>query len=287
MITETPMTNNQSVSAAHGESIYMLRDEDGRVMAGPFRGKPGLDLTDFVSEFRSERYAKAEASGEDFCFIDSGDIVSWLVALGVLAPLKTVSLQAHVDTHGENSYVPSHWPVCPSCGTGRGEESMGRVLRSFNRANWHRKCTKCGHTWGDHDEPYIFKLPMLEDDGRYVASGCVPYSISQAGGIQMDRAVEVCRSFGWNEGDGIDEVEGIAAARACGLEMVSVQPQRIAGSQTLRKVLDRLPRIGIYIVATREHWLAFANGENLDPAETHLRTEVTGCWEVRPYVSKS
>lgn len=89
---------------------------------------------------------------------------------------------------------------------------------------------------------------MVDDDGRYIHSGCVPYAISQAGGVPMDRAVEVCRAHGWVEGNGIDEDLGVAAAIACGLEMVERTAQQVAGALTLRKLFDRLSPSSSYRV---------------------------------------
>jgi len=261
--------------------IYMLRDDDGHVLGGPYHGVPGLDIEALASGFRAMSYAKAEAAGDDFCMIGGDDLATWLIERGLLTPIETVDLTASVDTRGEHAYVPAHWPQCPSCDTGRGETWMGRVLHSLNRTDWHRKCTSCGHTWDHRDEAYDASSPMLDDDGRCIDSGCVPYAISQAGGVPFERALNVCRAHGWRADNGIDEHRGIEAAIACGLEMREWKEQRVAGTLTLRRLFDRLSPAGNYVVATRGHWLAVVKGENRDQADTHLRSEVLACWEVR------
>lgn len=265
---------------AQGNIVYMLRDPYGSSEIGPLLGKPGLDFGSLAAEFRTEIYAKHEAEGKDWCLPTTSEFVDWLIGRGLLTSLNTISITLDIDTSGENAYVPSHWPLCPECGEGRGDEEMGRVLHSLNRREWFRKCTKCSHTWDHHDEPYRGGQPMLDDDGRYIDGGCVPYAISQAGGIPMDHAVAVCRKHGWAEGQGIEGFGGVAAAVACGLVLVEQEVRQIAGTLTLRKLFDRLPSSGSYIVAIRGHWLAFVGGENRDQAGTHLRAEVTSCWEV-------
>jgi hypothetical protein len=260
--------------------IYMLYDDYGGLVRGPLLGKPGLNMESLVAEFRSESYAKAEAAADDYCVLLSSDLADWLIARGLLRTLDTVSLTASVDTSGDHAYAPAFWPSCPACRDGRGDTSMGRVLHSLNRADWHRKCTECGHTWDHHDEPYTSTRPMVDDDGRYIDSGCVPYAISQAANIQFDDVVSVCRDLGWSEGVGMAEDLGVLAAQRFGLKMIPSHQIMVAGKPTLRKVLDTLSPARTYIVSTRNHWLAVVRGESRDQGETHMRTEVSGFWEV-------
>lgn len=260
-------------------TVCMLTDPQGRTVAGPLVGKPGLDLTAFVAEFRAERYATAEAKEEDWCFISDGDFVDWLIARGVLSPMASVNLTVDIDTSGTHRYLPRHWPECPACREGRGEETMGRVLHGLNRAEWYRQCTACGHAWDHHDEPYDSKRPMLEDDGRYIAGGCVPYALSQAGGLPIAQVLERCRARGWSE-NGMPVPDAIVAARELGITLTRSAAWRGAGKRTLRRVLDALRTDQTYVLATKDHWLAVVRGENRDPADTSLRAEVEGCWEV-------
>lgn len=260
--------------------IYTLFDDDGGIF-GTFYGRPGLDAHALSEQFRAECYAKAEADGDDFCTIFCSDFAAWLLARGIMSEIETASFSLSVNTSGDNKYTPTHWPICPSCHDGRGEENMGRVLHDLNRMEWHRLCTNCGHTWDHKDEPYDPNLPMLEDDGRYTPAGCVPYSISQAGQIQIDRVLSVCQQFGWTQEEGIATDDGVAAALALGLVM-DPQTLRVNGTLTLRKVFDTLSPLSRYIIATRGHWLAYVDGVNMDQAGTHLRNEVISCWIVRP-----
>jgi hypothetical protein len=260
--------------------VYMLHDADGRLAGGPLVGEPGLDFSALSAEFRALRYTQSEAAREDYCSISEYDLVEWLVGRGILVPMASVSVTVEVDTSGENRYVPSYWPLCPECNVGRGDDTPGAIEHSLNRWKWFFTCTACGNVWGHRDEPYDQKEPMIDDDGRTVAGGCVPYSISQASGLPMSRVLEVCRDRGWGEGDGMPEDEGIQAARTVGLRMVPGRVPMIAGKQTLRRILDALSPMKNYIVATRGHWLAVVKGENRDQANTNLRTEVTGYWEV-------
>lgn len=260
--------------------VYMLSGDEGD-SDGPFLGVPDIDFSLLASKFRAERYAQCEAERKDYCHISESDFVSWLLATGVLSPLKATEAYIRVDTSGENAYVPQHWPLCPQCGVGRGEEEMGRLLEALNRREWYRKCTECRHTWAHHDEPYYFDKPMLEDDGRCIAGGCVPYSLSQTTGLDIDEVLEACRERGWREGEGMDAICGIETASALGFRMVETHALVATGKLTLRKLLDTLSPAKSYIVATRGHWLAVVNGENRDQADTNMRAKVIGCWEVQ------
>lgn len=263
-------------------AIYTLSDDNGGFVGGPFVGEPGLDFVALAARFRTERYAKAEAEGEDYCFIFEHDFMFWLLGNGILSPMEVVAVTVALDTHGEHRYIPAHWPRCPECGEGRGEETMGRVMRQLNRCDWHRKCTHCGHTWDHHDDPYLGDQPMLEDDGRCVHNGCVPYSISQAGEVPINEVLAVCTRHGWSEAGGMYDTHGILAAAELGLSMVPRQMVGIEGKLTLRKLLERLTPTKNYIVATRNHWLAVVKGESRDQANTSMRAEVAGYWEISP-----
>lgn len=261
--------------------VYMLYEEDGRIAGGPYLGAPDLDFPALMAEFRTQRYAKCEAASEDYCFLTEDDFASWLLERGVLSPMKAAHITVNIDTSGANRYIPGHWPTCPECGAGRGDQNMGRVLHSLNRCEWYFKCTECDHTWDHHDEPYDHKNPMLEDDGRCIESGCVPYSISQVGGLPMPQVLKTCQSHGWSEDNGMPEDQGIEVAQRLGLRMIPGHMGMIGNKLTLRRLLDTLSPRKSYIVATRGHWLAVVNGINRDQGGTNMRTEVTGYWEVQ------
>jgi len=261
---------------------YMLYgDEDGTAY-GQFFGVPRLDFTTLSVVFRTERFAKAEAAQEDFCFIDDHDFIAWLFERGILShpPVAPVSVTIRIDDQGKNRYAPKHWPSCPECETGRGQDTSGDVVRQLNRWEWHLTCIECGHIWGHRAEPYDSKKPLIEDDGRMTHNGCVPYSISRVGGLPMESVLEVCRAHGFSEEDGMTEDSGIEVMRALGL---SVEPGRlamVAGRLTLRRLLNVLSATESYIVATRRHWLAVVHGENCDQADTSMRAEVVGFWKI-------
>ncbi len=266
------------------QTVYMLYEGCSHSAGGSYLGAPGLDFSVLAAEFRAERYAKAEAAGEDYCFISNGGFVVWLLERGVLAPMETVDVTVAINTWGENRYVPKHWPLCPSCGAGRGEEVMGhhgRVRRALNRMEWHHECTECGHAWGHHDEPYDHGKPMLEDDGRCIPNGCVPYAISQVCALPIAEVLEVCRRYGWAEDEGIGNAHAIAAVSELGWRMVPGALAQTSGKVTLRRLLGSLSTRKNYIVATKGHWLAVVGGENRDQAEKSMRTLVDRYWEVQ------
>lgn len=260
---------------------YMLYGDEDRSVYGPLFGAPGLDFAGLSAGFRSEWFAKAEAAQEDFCFIGDHDFVAWLLERGILShPLVApVNVTIGIDTQGENRYTPRHWPSCPECQIGRGEDTSGDIVRQLNRWEWYYTCTACNHVWGHRAEPYDGKKPLVEDDGRMTRNGCVPYSISQASGLPMESVLGVCKAHGFSEEDGLLEDSGIEAARALGL---SVVPGRIeiVGRLTLRRVLNMLSPAKNYIVSTRGHWLAVVQGNNCDQSDTSMRSEVVGFWEI-------
>lgn len=265
------------------QAVYMLYGEDGEDVAGPFLGDAGLELSELKAEFRAIFYAELEAKGEDYSFMGHGDFIGWLVRKNILRHMTTASLDISIDTSGEHTYVPRHWPLCPRCEEGRGREECGRTLYALNRREHFRQCTSCGHSWDHHDEPFMLRDgPMLEDDGRCTPAGCVPYSISQVCAKPFAEVLDACRARGWRDTEGLAEDQGIEVARMFGHQMVPVQSRMIAGKLTLKKVLAVLSPAKRYIVATNRHWLAVVNGENRDQSDTSLRTEVVGYWEVQP-----
>lgn len=268
--------------AAKPKKVYMLYNRDGGLEGGPYLGESDLDFSALSAKFQMERYAKAEAAKEDYCAVFECDFVAWLVGQGIVVPMETIAITVTLDTQGETRYIPTHWPLCPECGVGRGEETMGRVLHALNRCDWHRKCTECGHDWDHQDHPCRHDQPMLEDDGRCIANSCVPYSISQAGALPIADVLSVCAKHGWSESGGMYDSHGIQAAGELGVRMLPRQVAGIQGRPTLRKLLTTLHPAKNYIVATKEHWLAVVNGENRDPANTSMRTEVFAYWEVQP-----
>lgn len=261
-------------------TVYQLASHYGGTVGGPIVGPPGLDLATFVAQYRIERYAAAEAAREDYCYVSDDDFLGWLIEKEIVQPLPHQLLDVEIESTGEHAYVPKHWPLCPECGRGRGGEEMGRVLHGLNRAEWFCKCTECGHAWGHQDLPYMSGKPMLDDDGRYTEGGCVPYAISQVGGLPIAAVLEACRERGWSEGFGMRDRDGLSVARAFGLEVMTVPLAGVRGRLTLRRVLDRLSAQKNYIIATNGHWLPIVGGENRDPAETSMRSEVLNCWEI-------
>lgn len=261
--------------------VYMLYEDDDGFSGGPYLGKPGLDFRALSNQFRAMKYAEAEAAEEDYCWFNDSDFIAWLLKTEVLAVLKHTSANFTIASSSEHKYVPKHWPKCPGCEAGRGEECSGPVVHSLNRWEWYRKCVECGHTWNHHDVPYNSTMPMLDDDGRNVNGGCVPYSLSQVTDIPMSQVLELCRRHGWSEKTGMYAEHGVVVASQLGFQLEPAQ-QRIAGKLTLRRILNQLSPSKKYIVGTRNHWLAVVHGENRDQTGTGMRAEVISCWEVVP-----
>lgn len=260
--------------------VYQLCEPYGERVGEPVIGPPGLDLDAYVAQYRAERHAEAEAKEDDHCYVSEDGFLEWLIAKGIVRPLPYQRLTVRVETTGEHAYLPKHWPECPECHRGRGEEQPGDVLHGLNRWTWYRRCTECGHVWDQQDQPYDSKRPMLEDDGRYIEAGCVPYTISQVGGFTMEKALEVCRERGWTEQHGMHDYDGLAAARALGLTVTMFPLRGIDGKPTLRRVMDILSPTKNYIIGIKGHWLAVVRGENRDQGGNSLRVEVLNCWEV-------
>jgi hypothetical protein len=261
--------------------LYMFRDMDGRDLSGPLWGKPGLDIDALAATFRAECYATAEAEKKDWCFISESDFVPWLIARGLVCRAENTPLIVNIATSNEHRYVPRHWPLCPACGKGRGEEEGGEILWAFNRREWFYQCTACLHRWGHHDEPYDGKKPMLNDDGRYTVGGCVPYAISQVGALPFDTVLQACRTKGWTEADGMFETAGLQVVRDFGLAVKPFFADDGAARLTVKQLLGSLHSDAMYIVSTRRHWFAVVRGENRDSSDTSPRSHVSRCWEVR------
>lgn len=262
-----------------GQTVLYMLDADDRPR-GPFVGAPGLDFQALTAEFRAQRYAQAESKREDFCLVSNDDFIDWLIDRNILSPLEATHVEIDIDMTGENAYAPSHWPLCPACGEGRGEQNwdMGTLRRALNRVATYRECQGCGHRFDSHDEPIESDQPMLPDDGRYTPSGCVPYTLSQVSGLPFDQVLAACRARGWDEQNGMLALHAIALARDFGLSVH--RGYMDASNLTLRRFLDRASPRKRYIVATKGHWLAVVHGSNRDMADTGMRAKVYEFWEV-------
>lgn len=265
-------------------TLYMLGD--GCDSYGPYAGEAGLDFASLSERYRSQKYAAAESAKEDYCFVSEYDFVVWLIEQDILRPYQTVQVRIEIDTRGELGYAPAHWPLCPACNTGRGDTAVQTRLPGLNRLRLHYVCTRCKHEWGTHDEPIDEKAPMIEDDGRYIENGCVPYSLSQAGGLPIDEVIAACSRHGWSQTDGMLDACGIVAAKELGLRLVLSDPFHRASARertmTLARTLAILPSDRNHIVATKGHWLPVVQGQNRDPAQTHMRAQAQSVWEVHP-----
>lgn len=258
--------------------VYML-DLDGDSEAGPYLGSPGLDFAALSAAFRSERFAAAEAERKDYCFISSSDFPAWLIEKGVVTPMRHTSVSIAIDTTGDNAYQPAHWPMCPACGEARGEPEYGDARKDLNRVLAFNRCLACRFEFGHRDEPNDERYPMLEDDGRYIVGGCVPYALSRAGELPIQEVIRECRTFGWREESGMHDHHAIDAAAALGLRVRRVA--HACAPPTLRRVVATLDSRKRFVVATTGHWLAVVNGEVIDNcANTHARTHVRALYEV-------
>lgn len=261
--------------------VYMFYDTDATNIGGPYLGEPGFDPSSFVAEFRADAYAKAEEKREDYCYTSDSDFIAWLLEKGIVTVIESERLTLDSRGNGEDKYVPKHWPLCPECAAGRGQEEGGDLRSALNRREWYFVCTNCSHHWGHHDEPYDSRKPMLEDDGRYVEAGCVPYAISKVCEVPFDEALMRCKEKGWSSRGGMHSGQGLAVVRELGLIPLPWDEfHTIDGKPTIKRVLQALERGKNYIVAIKGHWLPIVQGHNLDPAESSLRAEVEHCWEV-------
>lgn len=278
------MTSDMSMKALLqpiiDQTLYMV---DG---SGPYLGAPGLDFDRLGVQFRSEAYAKAEAKQRDWPDVADYQFIDWLQAKGYLnlADVTHVSISIDRETPGPNAYNPKHWAKCPSCPDGRGDDEIvsGTVRHSLNRVQRRYLCQRCGHEWDHRDVPWESNLPMLDDDGRYVPGGCVPYTISKVTGLDFHHVVlPACKTNGWTDG-GMDASVAIDLVRQLGYNVTQGTSRIARGSMTLGRFLATASRDRSYIVEVAEHWLAVVGGENLDQSDTHLRKIVHEYWMVDP-----
>lgn len=278
------LTNSAVEVAQPGTAIYMLHwgEHYERGSNGPYLGAPGLDFTALSVDYRRERYAAAEAAHEDHCPLDESDFQAWLVAKRILSPIASTDVEIVVRTYGDE-YVPKHWPECPECRRGRGEQDYGDVRRSLNRIVTYRRCTECRYVWGHHEVACRSNEPMLDDDGRDTEGGCVPFAISKACGIDWKLAMATCAKHGWNS-DGMSPDKAVVAARELGFELVR---QRLPGSGkpnglTLKSLISELPRNRNYVVSVKGHWLALVGGAIVDnDTNSGLGRKVVDLYEVK------
>lgn len=261
------ITTSQIQLASEGSSIYMLHwgEYEDKEACGPYLGVAGLDFVALAEEYRRDRYAAAEAAQEDYCSLDEGNFTAWLVAKGILAPVQTTDIVVEISTSIDNAYVPRHWPECPECGEGRGEQEYGDVRRSLNRVMSFRRCTVCRHEWDHVEVANNSQFPMLDDDGRDTTGGCVPFAISKACGLEFAQVLTVCEKHGWSH-NGMDKSKAVIAARELGFELVWQSRYGIGTSNgpTLKRLIAELPHDRNYVVGVKNHWLALVGGVIVD-----------------------
>lgn len=270
--------------AEPGTAIYMLHwgEHYERRSSGPYLGVPGLDFTALTDDYRRSRYAAAEAAQEDHCSLDEGDFQKWLVEKGILAPMEATDADIELRAYG-NEYVPKHWPECPECRNGRGEQEYGDVRRSLNRITAYRRCIECRHEWGHHEVANNSNQPMLDDDGRDTEGGCVPFALSKACGIDWKAVKQVCAKYGWSNNGMHTPHNAALAARELGYELVSCPvPRKGLNHPTLKQVASQLGSGRNYIIGIREHWLALVNGRIVDnDNDSGMTSRVLEIYEVR------
>lgn len=250
-----------------GSALYMFHygEYEDRTTCGPYIGASGLDFDALKEDYRRDRYAEAEAAQEDCCSLDEGGFVTWLRAKGLISPVETSDVHLEVRTSFDSAYVPKHWPECPECRTGRGEQEYGNVRRSLNRIVSYRRCTECRHEWGHEDVPNNSREPMLDDDGRDTDGGCVPFAISKACGLPWETVQAVCREHGWTH-HGMRTDYAMVAARKMGFE-ITLKRQwgpGAFGQPTIKRLLGELPHGRNYIVGVKDHWIAIVGGRIVD-----------------------
>ncbi|KND62290.1 hypothetical protein BVER_01744 [Candidatus Burkholderia verschuerenii] len=266
-------------------SIYLLHwgEYADKATSGPFIGATGLDFSVLAVKYRHDRYAAAEAACKDSCYVDEGDFISWLLSNGTLVSIETTDVYIDIRASLEDPFVPKHWPECPECANGRGEPEYGAVRKSLNRITEFKRCTECGHEWGHTEVANDSTKPMLDDDGRDVQGGCVPFSISKACGVEFSTVLHVCQRHGWSHG-GMAQSKAINAARELGfeLELRSLKGIGSGKAPTLKRLISELPTDRTYIVGVNGHWLALVRGEIMDnDANTGYGRKVVELYEVK------
>lgn len=265
--------------------VYLLQGEYGGSVGGPYLGAQGLDMRKLALDFVRNSHADHEARGEDYCALYDSDFCEWAIARGIFEPIEHVVTTVDIHASDMPRYVPKHWPECPNCHQGRGDDTPGTVQSELNRWQWFRRCTECGFEWGHRVIPHDSSRPMLEDDGRYIDSVCVPYSLSQVAGLHIDAVLPVCRQHGWAERKGMDPNAAIVAARVLGIELGVYPLPRSNGRLTLSRVVNWLPRVGAFVIEVNDHWLSVVNGENRDQAATHGGATVHRIWRAERIAS--
>lgn len=248
-----------------GSSIYVLSwgEYDSKQDSGPLLGASDLDFAVLADEYRHDRYAAADAAGEDNCWLDEGDFTAWLLDKGKLRPIETQSVRLEPFSH---DFVPTHWPACPECGSGRGEPGFENPRDSLNRVTAYRRCTECRHSWGHVEVANNPRFPMLEDDGRDHEGGCVPFAISKACGLAFFDVLEVCQRHGWSNRHGMATAKAVIAAGELGFALIQQNRSGVgtANAPTLKRLLADLPRDRNYIAGVKGHWLALVRGVIVD-----------------------
>lgn len=278
--------STSSIHPARGDkTLYMLYwgESYERDSSGPYHGAAGLDFAALAESYRKERYAAAEAAKEDYCMLGEGDFTRWLVNKGIFSPVETANVEIEIRTSSENAYVPKHWPECPACGSGRGEQEYGEVKNSLNRVKTFRRCTECRHEWAHAEEANDSSRPMLDDDGRDTPGACVPFAISKACGLDFATVLKVCASHGWSD-DGMQQEHAVVAARELGFDLIWQSRAGFWTSEapTLKRLLAELPLGRNYVVGLKGHWLAIVDGQVVDnETNSGLGRKVQELYEVR------
>lgn len=265
------------------DTLYMLYWGDyERETLGPYRGAAGLDFVALAARYRVARYAEAEAKQEDYCMLGESDFAQWLVQTGILGQVETTGVEVDLSSEISDAYVPKHWPLCPTCQTGRGESAYGKNRPSLNRVTHFHRCTECHHEWGHAEIASNTRLPMLDDDGRDTPGACVPYAISKACGLAFAPVLQVCARHGWSH-TGMAQTHAIAAARELGFELAwTSTPGGGRSAPTLKQLLKSCAPGRNYIVGVKGHWLAIVGGQVVDnDTQSGLGRKVLELYEVR------
>jgi len=152
--------------AGCGNDVYTFEwgnYEDWRSV-GPYIGTFGLDFRALAVDYRRDRYASAEAAQKDECRVDEDDFIAWMIERAILTPVQKTNSTIDFYYDSDNRYIPQHWPECPECRKGRGEQEYGDERRHLNRVVSLLRCTNCGNEWGHHEVANNPNLPMLGDD---------------------------------------------------------------------------------------------------------------------------
>lgn len=107
---------------------------------------------------------------------------------------------------------------------------------------------------------------------------CVPYAIHIVTSIPLERVLIMAGEVGHDPAKGMTPVSGWSLLQKVGC-VVSPMKKPV-GPNSLAQVIKTLEKDKIYILSTKDHWLAVVKGKKHDKAKTHGKAVITHVFEV-------